>query len=944
MNLTTGKNNNILDFFYSQMEEEEWLEGVDLNQTGYVTLKDQYNQMTIVHVESSGPQPHEVRIKLHSNGQILQWIECSCYKSRRSHTYCQHMAASILFLYEKKNSALKNLKVQAPAKPTPTKLKKALYHSDKSAPVLPKSSASQSLLHHIKQSVEQISFDSHKGEVIFSTKSKGEASTSYSMGVDAAANFIQKQSTQAGQPSTYNDLQYFTKPLSRGLYISFSAQDELSVEKALICHDPDNFKHFKKLASHRAQIIQTAGEEVSPNPTQEALVVPISSIATQVGKQHLFVPKVGFFPLDAESPAQWHSLANQETLSGDEAAQLVDSKFKKYNSHGTLWACHTVASSLSVESPELTQMELTNVENGWFFLSPQYTLKSSNSDPLEVSMAELIKHAHKSNKKYYKTKRGWLKIPEFLNNNSWQLSADEEELKLSQLDLIRFQAYSGKMDGLAGSTEMLKKLRQATECGENTPLPEKAESNLNLRNYQKDGFRWLWWLYKSGLHGLLADDMGLGKTHQAMSLLGAIASQETGPVRFLVTCPTTVLEHWKEKISYFAPHLNPHLHYGPNRAADLNRVFQERVTTIITSYGVLNRDSYILKQHNWNVVILDEAHFIKNNKTITYQAACSLRSNMRLCLTGTPLENHLGELKNIFDFLVPGYLGSDNFFRKNFLQPILENKNEEREQVLQKLIHPLKIRRTKDQVLGDLPSKVEDYRYAYLSEEQSRLYQKVLQMKGKPLIERLTDEKGSIPYLHILATLQLLKQVVNHPALVQPQSDFRTLQSGKFEVLKEVIEESILAGKKIVIFSQYLGMVKIIKEYCEDKKIQAVTLTGSTQNRGKVIQSFQTDPNIKIFIGSLLAGGMGIDLTAASVVIHYDRWWNASKENQATDRVHRIGQKNFVQVFKLVTKGTLEEKIDRLISKKSDLFSRFLEKDEEIFKSLGRKEMIDLLQ
>jgi SNF2 family DNA or RNA helicase len=231
-----------------------------------------------------------------------------------------------------------------------------------------------------------------------------------------------------------------------------------------------------------------------------------------------------------------------------------------------------------------------------------------------------------------------------------------------------------------------------------------------------------------------------------------------------------------------------------------------------------------------------------------------------------------------------------------------------------------------------------------MSEEQVALYKEVLALKARPLVEQLTDEQATVPYLHVFATISLLKQICDHPALVKPGAEYTKHESGKFELLKALLEEALGSGHKIVIFSQYLQMIDIIKHHLQTMGVGHVTLTGQSRDRGSIISRFQNDESCRVFVGSLLAGGIGIDLTAASVVIHYDRWWNASKENQATDRVHRIGQNKNVQVIKLVTRGTLEEKIDRLISSKKSLFDKFIDRDEEIFKNLTRQELIELLQ
>jgi SNF2 family DNA or RNA helicase len=277
------------------------------------------------------------------------------------------------------------------------------------------------------------------------------------------------------------------------------------------------------------------------------------------------------------------------------------------------------------------------------------------------------------------------------------------------------------------------------------------------------------------------------------------------------------------------------------------------------------------------------------------------------------------------------------------MQPIEKSGEPETELALQKLIHPFKMRRNKANVLHDLPEKVEDIRHCTLSNDQVKIYREVLELKARPILETLKDENAAVPYLHVFAVLTLLKQVCNHPLLVHP-GKLDQYESGKFEVLKEILTEALDSGHKVVIYSQYVEMIRLISQYLEQQSIGHAILTGQTKNRGKVIETFQTDPNCKIFVGSLLAGGIGIDLTAASVVVHYDRWWNASKENQATDRVYRIGQNKNVQVLKLVTRGTLEEKIDALINTKKELFEKFMDRDEEIFKTLTRSQLIDLLQ
>ena len=337
-------------------------------------------------------------------------------------------------------------------------------------------------------------------------------------------------------------------------------------------------------------------------------------------------------------------------------------------------------------------------------------------------------------------------------------------------------------------------------------------------------------------------------------------------------------------------------------------------------------------------------HYLSDGADRT-RSTKSIQAQMKLGLTGTPIENRLGELKALLDLTLPGYLGKDADFENRYVKPIENHGNEERRVQLSNLISPFTLRRKKESVLDDLPEKIEDLRTCTLSEDQVKLYRDAVSNKGNELLKNLKEEEKTIPYIHIFTLLNLLKQICNHPALVKGKiDDYQDLQSGKWDLFKELLEESLQSGQKVVIYSQFLGMIDIIGKYLTSNAIDFVSLTGKTTNREKVIQRFNENPACRVFVGSLKAGGVGIDLVAGSVVIHYDRWWNAAKEDQATDRVHRIGQKRGVQVFKLVTEGTLEEKIAAIISKKRNLMDRVIEEsDPAVMKSFTRKELIDLL-
>jgi SNF2 family DNA or RNA helicase len=578
-------------------------------------------------------------------------------------------------------------------------------------------------------------------------------------------------------------------------------------------------------------------------------------------------------------------------------------------------------------------------DDQWFNVSPLFETGES-----AISMVDILLEYRNKKREYFRSGKKWLKVPEFVTQYAWQIDEANKSLKLDTVAMIRFKAAIGELDKFAGSKKLLDKLRDRTEFQKQDNPPELINSNLSLRTYQAEGYGWMWWLHSNGLSGLLADEMGLGKTHQTMALLVAINNLKKD-AKFLVISPTTVLDHWLDKIEDFAPNLLPIKYHGLKRQGLLSGLGKTN-HTVLSSYGIVMRDITQLGSIDWDVVVLDEAHFVKNNDTATYRAVCNLKSKSRFCLSGTPMENHLGELKAVFDFLLPGYLGSDDYFKRTWLQPLTTGTANApgQDTSLQRLIHPFKMRRTKDLVLKDLPEKVEDIRHCTLSDEQQSMYKQTMDLKVRPLMDVVKDETKAVPFLHVFSILTLLKQICDHPSVLRGRETWRDHQSGKFELFKELIQEAIESGHKIVVYSQYLEMLGIISEFLKSESIDHEILTGSTTNRGKVIARFQTDENCKVFCASLLAGGIGIDLTAANVVIHYDRWWNASKENQATDRVHRIGQNRNVQVLKLVTRDTLEERIDQLIKKKQALFEKFLDQDEEIFKSLTRGEIIELLE
>ncbi len=454
-----------------------------------------------------------------------------------------------------------------------------------------------------------------------------------------------------------------------------------------------------------------------------------------------------------------------------------------------------------------------------------------------------------------------------------------------------------------------------------------------LRPYQAAGVAWLWSRFLVGIGGLLADDMGLGKTHQVMGLLCLLRARDAD-ARSIVVCPRGVLEHWHTLLQQFAPEIEVHLFHGPTRSLD---GFRRGV--VLTTYDILFRSTDALIDRTWAVAVFDEAQRIKNPRTKAARAARKIPAHFRLALTGTPLENRLLELWSVVDLIVPGYLGSEREFRSVYRDPSHHQLH-----VLRQRLAVLTLRRVKEQVLADLPDKFEDVRYCHLLPEQEALYRKVHARYAPQIVDLLRDRNAELPTMHIFALLTRLKQVCDHPALLEEGAVTGEGESAKTEIFDEILDEALDGGLQVVVFSQYVKMIDLLSEHLERRKVAHLVLTGETRDRGRIIRRFNSEQHERVLLASLLAGGVGIDLTGASVVLHYDRWWNPAKENQATDRVHRLGQRRFVQVFKLITRGTVEERIDELIRAKIDLMERVVAPTEDLVAGLDRGEIIELLE
>ena len=586
------------------------------------------------------------------------------------------------------------------------------------------------------------------------------------------------------------------------------------------------------------------------------------------------------------------------------------------------------------------------VDRDWYHLSVHYGFGDSR-----VSLSDILK-AKKTGKRFISISKGWIDCQAFDTDGFARIPAmpvvpqiendGSTPFTVSHLDIYRLQAATDLPVKITGEASLAEKVSKIREMHPSVPFTAPKGLTSTLRAYQIRGVEWLSFLYENRLGGLLCDDMGLGKTHQTMALLCLLKETKEKDAPFLVVCPTTVISHWQAKIKLHAPGLSSAIFHGTNR--DLSACMTAS-DVIITSYGVLRQDMEKLAQSQFGVAIFDEAQYLKNTATRQYEAALKIDSRIKFGLTGTPIENDIRDIKSLLDLVLPGYLGSDSAFDFRYVKPIMNQQSLKRKDELQRLISPFTLRRLKSTVLSELPPKIEDIRLCALSDEQVKLYQDAVATKGKDLVRILRSGGEPVPYMHIFALLNLLKQICNHPAVLDdPPDDFHGHASGKWDTFTEILTQCLENNQKVVVYSQYLAMIRIIRRYLDECNIPAVSLTGATRNRGAVIDRFNTDPSCKVLVGSLKAGGTGIDLVAASVVIHYDRWWNAAREDQATDRVHRIGQKRGVQVFKLVSTGTLEEKISAIIEAKRNLMDHVVQEDDpHLLKTFSREQLLALL-
>lgn len=510
-----------------------------------------------------------------------------------------------------------------------------------------------------------------------------------------------------------------------------------------------------------------------------------------------------------------------------------------------------------------------------------------------------------------------------------QLQINKYQLILMQEAELALAATKSRWRGAESLRQELKQLIDLTHLPEIT-VPKGLRANL--RDYQQFGLNWLQFLRTIGFCGVLADDMGLGKTVQTLAHLQYEKEQGRTKTATLIVAPTSLVGNWWAEAQRFTPELKVLIYHGSERHQDSF----EQYDLIISTYGLIHRDKEKFINYEFYYLILDEAQFIKNAKTKTTQIIQQLKASHRLCLTGTPLENHLGELWSLFYFLMPGLLGDAKQFRLWFRTPIEKYGDSQRRELLARRVKPFMLRRTKNEVARELPPKTEMTRYIDLIGPQRDLYEAIRMSMEKKVRDAIAKQGLGKSHILLLDALLKLRQICCDPRLLSlPQATMAHGTSSKLEALMELLDNLVEEGRRVLVFSQFTSMLELIEKQLNAKQYEYLKLTGQTQNRQSLVDTFQQG-SIPIFLISLKAGGTGLNLTRADTVIHYDPWWNPAVEDQATDRTHRIGQENPVFVYKLITSGTVEEAILGMQERKRQLVNGILSSDAS--KSMELKE------
>ena len=578
--------------------------------------------------------------------------------------------------------------------------------------------------------------------------------------------------------------------------------------------------------------------------------------------------------------------------------------------------------NLNVETPDISQEELEEILGSYRAKKRYHRLKNGNFLSMEDETVATLEEMTRA-----------------LRMSVKELLQEEVRLPLYRalyLDKILEQKEEIYANRDSRFKEIVKDFKTVNDSEFEVPVSLKKV----LRSYQKYGYRWLRTLEEYHMGGILADDMGLGKTLQAIAMLLA-AKQEGRQGTSLIVCPASLVFNWGEELKRFAPELSVELVTGTQAERERKLSGFGETDVFVTSYDLLKRDIASYHGLKFEYHILDEAQYIKNHSTAAAKAVKAIEGRMRFALTGTPIENRLSELWSIFDFLMPGYLYGYEVFRKEFEAPIIRAEDEDAMERLKKMTTPFILRRLKEDVLKDLPEKLEEHRYVKLSGEQKKLYDAQVQKLKQTLAMQDADEFQKNK-LRVLAEITKIRQICCDPSLC-----FENYKgdSAKLEACLELIDSAIEGGHRMLVFSQFTTMLEILEKRLEEKEIAYFKITGDVpkEKRLQLVKEFN-EGNIPVFLISLKAGGVGLNLTGADVVIHYDPWWNVAAQNQATDRAHRIGQTKKVVVYKLLAKDSMEEKIQNIQESKKALSDQIVQGDTNQLSGMSREDFLALFE
>ena len=575
---------------------------------------------------------------------------------------------------------------------------------------------------------------------------------------------------------------------------------------------------------------------------------------------------------------------------------------------------------------------------------------------IDIDELQEIMQKYTLKKKYHKLKDGSFisleenKDIEFIDKLITGMDISYKDLKEGEIRLpVNRSLYLNQLLKTISNTEVLKndeykKIIKGTDkenFEDDVKVPEILENTL--RYYQKTGYKWLKTLDNYKFGGILADDMGLGKTVQMLSIITGYLEENTKRRASIVICPSSLTLNWQNEAKKFTKNIKTLVIKGTSSEREKQIQDIDKYDLVITSYDLLKRDIglYNEKKYQFRFAIADEAQYLKNSNTQNSKAVKSILADTKYALTGTPIENSLSELWSIFDYIMPGYLFSYKKFKTIYETPIVKENDNKAMEKLKMLIEPFVLRRTKKEVLTELPEKTITVLNNQMKEEQEKIYLNYLLQAKKEVTETIETKGFEKSHIQILVALTRLRQICCHPSLFI--KDYNE-GSSKLEQCIEIIKDAVESGHKILLFSGYTSMFEIIEDKLNKEFISYFKLTGATKidERIKMVDEFNENKDIKVFLISLKAGGTGLNLTGADIVIHYDPWWNASAENQATDRAYRIGQKNNVQVYKLITKNSIEEKIYQLQQKKSKLIDNVLDTKTSFISKLSKEDIMNL--